>query len=977
MWLLVCLVVVLSFSFRPSDNKKGKTIFDDTGDPWVEKILKGMSVEEKAGQLVFPSMDSQDAIPGSREYNRYIHYVKDLKIGGAIFFIGSMHEQAILTNKLQELSKIPLLISSDFERGVSQYNSEGTLFPTNMAIGAADDSALTYQMGYIIAQEGLSFGVHQNFAPVADVNSNPLNPIINVRSYGEDVKLVSKLSNAFIRGTQDGGMIAVSKHFPGHGNTSVDSHKKLPLISSSKNDLDKVEFAPFISNINTGVLSCMVSHLALSAYEPNTSLPASLSNKVITGLLRNQLGFSGLVVTDALNMKAITNNYSDAEAAVLAVQAGNDCLLFPNNPDAYVEAIVNAVKTGKITEERLNISVRKILLAKKWAGLDKGKAIDVNNIGKTVGIESHWNVAKKLAEKSITLVKNSDGLIPFNPAKKYLQVNIMDTRGGNSDEYFNSLISRKMPQAGLERVFTNTSSKEYGKIVERAKLYDAVILNVYLKVRSSQGTINLEPQQKSFINNLMSSGKKVVLVSHGNPYILSDFPQAGTYLCNYGDAKVSEEALVKAFWGEINIQGKLPVSIPNTGYKAGCGIKLSSVDYNKALRKKDSVKSIGLNSGSLQDIEVKNVFASTELSGNEIFMQTIPDKNKFKEVDKVVEEGIKNKAFPGAVVLVEQDGKILLNKAYGNYTYEKNSRPMEKNTIFDLASVSKVIATTTASMICYDRKLFSLDDKVTKYFPEFGVNGKDKITILNLLLHNAGLPPFKNFYNPLLSKEEVFKDICASKINYPVGSKMEYSDLGMITVGKIIEKVTGKTLDAFCRDEIFKPLGMHNTMYNPPAKLKDKCAPTEFDDYFRKRQLQGEVHDEAASVLGGVAGHAGLFSTTEDLSKLLQMILNRGIYKGKRYIKESTVALFTTKYSEQSTRGLGWDTKSPSGSSAGNLMGPRSYGHTGYTGTCVWTDPDKKLIVVFLTNRVYPTRNNSKIGEVRPKLHDAVVKALE
>lgn len=979
-WLFICLIVVLSFSFsfRPTDNKNGKTIFDDTGDPWVEKILKSMSLEEKAGQLVFPAMDSQDAIPGSREYNKYVHYVKDLKIGGAIFFIGSMHQQALLTNKLQELSKIPLLISSDFERGVSQYSSEGTLFPTNMAVGAADDSALTYEMGYIIAQEGLSFGVHQNFAPVADVNNNPLNPIINVRSYGEDVKLVSKLSNAFIRGTQDGGMIAVSKHFPGHGNTSVDSHKKLPLISTSKNDLNNIELAPFISNINAGVLSCMVSHLALCAYEPNTSLPASLSKKVVTGLLKNQLGFSGLIVTDALNMKAITNNFSNAEAAVLAVQAGNDCLLFPDNPDAYVEAIVNAVKTGKITEERLDNSVRKILLAKKWAGLDREKIVDVNSINKTVGTEKHWNVAKQLAEKSITLVKNSAGLIPFNPGKKYLQINVMDTRGGNSDEYFNTLIAGKMPQAGLERVFTNTGSKEYDKIIERAKLYDAVILNVYLKVRSSQGSINLEPQQKSFIDNLMSSGKNIILVSHGNPYILSDFPQTGTYICNYGDAKVSEEALVKAFWGEINIQGKLPVSIPNTNYKSGFGLKLTSVvNKNKALPKKDSAQSVGFNCRSLEDITISNLCAAVDLPVNELSLRTIPDNNKFKNVDKVVEEGIKEKAFPGAVVLVEQNGKILLNKAYGNYTYEKDSQPMDKNTIFDLASVSKVIATTTAAMICYDRKLFSLDDKVTKYYPEFGVNGKENITIRNLLLHNAGLPPFKNFYNPLLSKEEVFKDICASKINYPVGSKMEYSDLGMITVGKIIEKVTGKTLDAFCKDEIFKPLGMHNTMYNPPRSLKDKCAPTELDNYFRKRQLQGEVHDEAASVLGGVAGHAGLFSTTGDLSKLLQMILNKGIYKGKRYIKESTVTLFTTKYSEQSTRGLGWDTKSPSGSSAGNLMGPRSYGHTGYTGTCVWTDPDKNLIVVFLTNRVYPTRNNGKIGEVRPKLHDAVVKALE
>ncbi|MDP4114554.1 MAG: glycoside hydrolase family 3 protein, partial [Bacteroidota bacterium] len=548
---LVCLLVSLSFAFIPLESKKDKVSFEDRSDPWVEKILKGMSLEEKAGQLVFPSMDSRDVAPNSKEYRKYVHYVKDLKVGGVIFFIGTIHEQAVLTNKLQELSKIPLLISSDFERGVSQYSSEGTLFPTNMAVGAADDSALTYEMGYIIAQEGLSFGVHQNFAPVVDINNNALNPIINVRSYGENVNLVTKLSNAFIKGTQDGGMIAASKHFPGHGNTSVDSHKKIPIITGSKSELNNIEFAPFLSNFKTGVLSCMVSHLGLTAYEPNTSLPASLSKKVVTGLLRNQLGFSGLIVTDALNMKAITDNFSNAEAAVLAIQAGNDCLLFPEDPDDYVEAIINAVKTGKITEERLDNSIRRILKVKKWIGLDKDKFVAVNNINKVVGTPRHWDVAKKLAEESITLVKNSANLIPFNTNKKYLQINVLDTRGGSNDEYFNTLLSNKMPKLETERIFLGSRQKDYDRIIQKAKNFDVVILNVYLKVRSSQGTIGMDEKHQSFIKDLFGANKNIVFASHGNPYILSIAPQAGAYICNYGDAKVSEEALVKAFFGNI------------------------------------------------------------------------------------------------------------------------------------------------------------------------------------------------------------------------------------------------------------------------------------------------------------------------------------------------------------------------------------------------------------------------------------------
>lgn len=349
----------------------------------------------------------------------------------------------------------------------------------------------------------------------------------------------------------------------------------------------------------------------------------------------------------------------------------------------------------------------------------------------------------------------------------------------------------------------------------------------------------------------------------------------------------------------------------------------------------------------------------------------------FSRVDKIVERAITDTAFPGAVVLVLKDDRIIYNKAYGNFTYDKNSAPVTTSTIFDLASVSKVIATTTAAMLCYDRKLFSLDDPVTKYIPEFKQNGKGHIRIKNLLLHNSGLPAWKKFYGTFDNPEDVLKDIYASSIEYSTGTKTLYSDLGMITVGKIIEKVTGKSLDEFCLDEIFTPLGMKNTFYNPSAVIKENISPTEYDNYWRMRQLQGEVHDETAFLLGGVAGHAGLFSTAEDLSKLLTVLLNNGRYNGKTFISAETVTLFTRKYSSLSSRALGWDTKSEEGSSAGKLFGKFSFGHTGYTGTSVWADPGRKIAVVFLTNRVFPTRNNTKIIKVRPLLHNAVINAIE
>lgn len=349
----------------------------------------------------------------------------------------------------------------------------------------------------------------------------------------------------------------------------------------------------------------------------------------------------------------------------------------------------------------------------------------------------------------------------------------------------------------------------------------------------------------------------------------------------------------------------------------------------------------------------------------------------FNQVDSVINNAIEVHAFPGAQILIWQDGNTLYDKSFGNFNYDSKSPKVTNKTIYDLASVTKVIATTTAAMICYDRKLFSLDDPVAKYIPEFGVNGKENITIKNLLLHNTGLPAWKKFYESCKNKEEVLKEIYSSELEYPTGEKTVYSDLGIITLGKIIEKVTGKSLDKFCKDEIFIPLKMNSTFFNPPDSLKQYCAPTEVDNYWRNKILQGEVHDETSAMLNGVAGHAGLFSTATDIAKLMAVLINKGMLDGKRFIKQSTIELFTKRYSEQSSRALGWDTKSETGSSSGDYFSSNSYGHTGFTGTSVWVDPQRNLFVIFLTNRVYPTRNNSKISKVRPELHNAVIKSIE
>ena len=348
----------------------------------------------------------------------------------------------------------------------------------------------------------------------------------------------------------------------------------------------------------------------------------------------------------------------------------------------------------------------------------------------------------------------------------------------------------------------------------------------------------------------------------------------------------------------------------------------------------------------------------------------------FKDVESVVNNGIKDKAYPGAVVLIWQNGNILYENSFGKFTYDENSSDVNINTMFDLASLTKVIATTTATMLCLNRGLFNLDDKVVKYIPEFGKNNKENITIKNLLLHNSGLPAFIRFYERGLNNNEVLNEIYSTKLENIPGEKTIYSDLGFITLGKIIEKVTGKTLDKFCADKIFKPLAMNSTYYNVPDSLKKLCAPTEIDNYWRMKTIQGEVHDENSYILNGVAGHAGLFSTAEDISKLMAMLMNKGKINGKEFLKSSTIEMFIKRYGSESTRALGWDTKSEKGSTAGNFFSSNSFGHLGFTGTSVWADPVRNLFVVFLTNRVYPTRENSGLTKVRPALHDAVIKDI-
>lgn len=919
-------------------------IYGKTKDRWVEKTLSKMTLEEKAGQIVFPAVNAYYMSRDSNEYRRIEKLVKERHVGGLIFFLGEPYDQAIITNKMQAIAKIPLLISADFEHSVSMRLDRAAPFPKIMALGAVDDTNLTYEMAKAIAKEGRAIGVHHNYAPVSDVNNNPLNPIINIRSFGESPDLVAKHSKAFLRGLQENGMVATSKHFPGHGNTSIDSHLDLPVIDVSLDSLYKVELYPFIESINSGVMSIMVGHLSVPAIDSTKNLPSSLSKRIVTDLLKKQLGFKGLIVTDAMNMHGVVNYFSTADATIKAIQAGIDCILFPDDPDEAIDAIIKSVKSGIITEERLNQSIRKILLTKKWLGLHKNKFIDLDKLFETVGRREHHMLARKISRKAITCVKNEFNLIPLNqsPTINYSHIIIIDSKSNDAGELFDTELKRRLTNYNSIKINLSSVEDDFINALEIAKKSNKIIISVYSRVRSYKGTIRLHDKHMELINSLISLNIPTVMISHGNPYLLMEFPQVNAYINNYGDTKYLQTASVEALFGEIQIQGKLPVSIPNTDYKIGHGIVLPK--------------------SSLLD-------ESKEFSPI--------DEKHFSKVDSIMNKSIQDSVFPGGVLLIAKDGEIIYHKAFGNLTYEPTSPKVKLNTIYDLASLTKVIATTTAIMILLDERIISLNDKVQKYFPGFIGRLKEKVTIKNLLLHNSGLPAWKNFYQTCKSADEVLSEILKTELEYEPETKTVYSDLGMILLGKLIERITEQTLDEFCRYNIFNPLGMNITFFNPDEKLKTRIAPTEYDSTWRKTLVHGKVHDENAFTMGGVAGHAGLFSTAEDIAKFLQMILQHGKYQGLNLIDSNTIKLFTNRQNENSSRALGWDTNFKLSSSAGKLFSENSFGHTGFTGTSMWVDPEKNMFVILLTNRVHPTRNNTKLIQLRPIIHSIIMETID
>lgn len=922
---------------------------------WVDATLRKMTLEEKVGQLIYPTYYGGFTAADSPAYQQMLHDVQDLHVGGFIVAtqgspLGYRKSQAypvaVLNNEMQAKSKLPLLIGADFERGTAMRLDEGTSFPTQMAIAAGGEIADAYTMGKITALEARDVGVNWLYAPVSDVNNNPANPIINTRSYGEDPRRVAQFVTAFIRGAEENGALATAKHFPGHGDTSADSHIDLPVIHADRARLDSLELVPFRVAIAAGVGSIMTGHLNVPALEPDPNTPATLSHNILTGLLRDQLNFHGLIVTDAMDMGGITVRFAPGEAAIRAVLAGADCLLMPPVPDEAFQALEGAVKSGRISRARLDESVRRILETKARLGLDKKRLVDVAALNMKFGSVAWQTEAQDISDRGITLLRDTPHRLPLDgtkPARALLLAFYADP-----EPYPGEDLERELKK----RFDSVTTLRADTRFVSAANLklpppdsYDIGLVAFFVRVSDRKGNVDIPPEQAALAEQLYNAGKPVITLALGSPYLIEGFPQAQTWLAAFGISDVAQISMARALFGEIPVRGHLPVTIPGVEMKAGFGINLPA----------DPMK--------LQPLDAN---AQAEL----------------QPAYDIVEDGIKDKAYPAATLAVGYRGKVAI-RAFGHLTYDAKSPSVNVNTMFDIASLTKVVVTTTLVERLVEGDFavpLDLDAKIERYLPEWA-NGpqpdwRHMVTVRHLMTHTSGLPPFKEYWRTSKSKQDTLNKIFAEPLEYEPGTKMEYSDLGIILMAEIIQRLTGKPLNVLANENIFQPLNMTHSMYLPPKKIWPAIAPTEFDKQYRHRQIQGEVHDENAAAIGGVSGHAGVFSTAPDLAAFCQMYLNGGVYAHQRILRRATIAQFTAPQQlSNGTRTLGWAVPTPGGLS-GHYFGPHSFGHTGFTGTSIWIDPDRQLFVVFLTNRVYPTRENQRVQNVRRKLHDAIMEGL-
>jgi len=942
---------------------------------WVDSTLASLSTEQKIGQLFMVATFSNREESTTRYIDKLI---ADFHLGGLIFFQGGPVRQAQLTNHYQSLSKVPLFIGIDGEWGLGMRLDSTISFPKQMVLGAIQDDELIYRMGADIGRQCRRLGIQINFAPVSDINNNPNNPVIGIRSFGEDRENVTRKAVAYMKGLQHNNVIATAKHFPGHGDTDADSHFTLPVLMHSAEQLNEVDLYPYRQLIADSLMGVLSGHLFIPSLDNTPQLASSLSDKVINGLLKKQMGFRGLVFTDAMNMRGVLKTGRAAEVNLKALIAGNDVLLYPENVGETVTRIKDALAQGTITQKFLDDKVKRILQAKYWSGLSKYKPIDITNLYNDLNGEESRELYRELCEASVTVVKNDNAILPVTSVGSNMAA---VTIGEGTNSVFQKMLATYKPVRPFSFYEEPTSQDQITEMLNYLQPYETVVVSIHGIASNPRRNYGVSTGSADFVRQLKQQGKKVILCLFGTPYSIQFFPDTDALICANQDGTDQQEIVPQIIFGALSSKGRLPVSVLT--YKAGDGVTTSLMNRISF----GTPESVGMNGALL------------------------------KKIDEIANAGVADHVFPGCQIVVARKGKIVYDKSFGGLNYRTPER-VNSETIYDVASVTKVAATLQSVMLLYDRKLIDLDERASHYLPELIATNKQNFTIRDLLMHRSGLVSFyptlwdrtktsaggllpeyysskpdsiynlqvapRLFAKPAL-KDSVWKWIVKSPMNNTKDKSGKYgylySDLGFLTLQRVVEKISGLPLDTFVSTNIYEPLGLSYTGFNPLKRFSEKqIAPTEQDYRFRSQLIQGTVHDQMAAVVGGVSGHAGLFSTATDLAVIFQMNLWKGKYGGKQFFEPGTVPLFSRMYDEAHHRGLGWDKIPADGNSS--YVSPQasvnSFGHTGFTGAIVWTDPDEDLLFIFLSNRIHPDPENTSITSqrTRRKIQDVVYTSL-
>lgn len=932
---------------------------------WVDSVFNRMSLDERIGQLFMVIADPKS---DSRNMQRLMRFIHEMKIGGILFHKDNPVTQAEITNRLQKVSRIPIMVSLDGEWGLSMRLSGTTRFPKNMMLGAIKDNELIELYGEEVGRQCKEMGIHVNFAPDIDINSNVDNPIIGLRSFGEDPDAVTQKGLAYARGLENSGILSVAKHFPGHGDTFEDSHETLPTIYHSRSRLDSIELQPFKKYIKSGFGGVMTAHLFVPSLEKRRKHPVSLSKAVVTDLLQQELGFQGLCFTDALAMKGAAIRKSD-NPSVLALKAGNDVLLAPAAPFTDFAAVKAAIETGLLAQKDIEARCKKVLRYKYMLGLADYHPAEIKGLSKRLNsAHAEW-LASRLNAEAITLLQNRENFVPLKQldTRKMAVLSIGESVHCEFQQMLNSYdslacfsITRRSTPAQIQDI--------YNKLMK----YDVIVCGVH--------TVRI-PESAAL--KQLASKKNLVYAFFTLPYFCKKYKasiqNAKSVIMAYENTPLAQKYAAQAIFGGISVKGKLPVSIPEL-YPVGTGVSTEKnrLGYHEP-------EEVGLNAEQLDVIS------------------------------EIAQEGVDKKAYPGCQVLVAKDGIVVYNQSFGYYDNNLKQK-VDENAVYDLASASKACGTLLAVMKAYDNKKFNLNDKISQHIPELKKSNKQNLTIKELLYHQSGLIPTINYYSKALVRgkrplqfdstlvstekragftqeiakglfvntqfqDSIIQSIKESKMG--IRGRYKYGCTNFILLKIMSERWMQQPMDHLLDQQFFRRLGAWHTTYNPLKRMDTlQIVPTENDITLRHQLIRGYVHDEAAAFQGGVSGNAGLFSNANDLAKVLQLYLNNGCYGGESYLSSETTRMFTQNKSPNSRRGLGFDKPEPGnvkGSPCGQLAPNSVFGHTGFTGTCFWVDPDNQIIYIFLSNRIHPSRDNHKLSglNIRTRIQDAIYKAID